>query len=67
VNAPSSPQPIIDRRIQPGVDLCIALPPRLPSYSTRRFECMDFTIPAEIQRKLEELDAFIEREIAPAR
>ena len=26
---------------------------------------MDFTIPAEIQRKLEELDAFIEREIAP--
>ena len=28
---------------------------------------MDFTIPAEIQRKLEELDAFIEREIAPAR
>ena len=26
---------------------------------------MDFTIPAEIQRKLEELDAFIEGEIAP--
>jgi hypothetical protein len=26
---------------------------------------VDFTIPAEIQRKLEELDAFIEREIAP--
>ena len=26
---------------------------------------MDFTIPAEIQRKLDELDAFIEREIAP--
>jgi len=26
---------------------------------------VDFTIPAEIQRKLEELEAFIEREIAP--
>ena len=26
---------------------------------------MDFTIPAEIQQKLDELDAFIEREIAP--
>src|SRR5262245_38594286 len=26
---------------------------------------MDFSIPAEIQRKLDELDAFIEREIAP--
>ena len=26
---------------------------------------MDFTIPEEIQRKLEELDAFIEREIKP--
>jgi acyl-CoA dehydrogenase len=26
---------------------------------------MDFSIPDEIQRKLDELDAFIEREIAP--